>query len=217
MRLRLLCLLLATSSLILGCSTAPQPTGQAQPTTASSKADDAQARADTAFITSMLAAPDSEAMVAAKRFLNSFGAGQLAMQSLKDAMKQEAAANPSIAELAMRALSSIDADDFENLAARVYSRHISSEHMLALVQFTDTDTGGRFMRASIDHALSGQKGDTSQLMNQFSADELLQIMKFAQSDAFTAMQAVLPTINAELAQESEKLGQAVMRDYIRQQ
>lgn len=216
MRFYVLCLLVATSSLILGCSTAPQPNSQIKPAP-SSKVDDAQARADTEFITTMLAAPDSEAMVAAKRFLQSFGAGQLAMQSLTEVMKREAEAHPSIAEVAMRALSSIDANDFENLAARVYARHIPSEHMHALADFTDSETGGRFMRASIDHALSGQKGDTSQLMNQFSADELLQIMKFVQSDAFSAMQAVLPTINAELAQESEKLGQAVMRDYIRRQ
>jgi hypothetical protein len=206
-------LLLTLTFGIIGCTVTPTP----QQTTPGSAQPQSGASADAKYIAEITAAPGSEHAAMAKRFLHSFDAGGLAMKGLEKELNRQAETQPSMAELTKRALIDIDADDFENLAARVYVRYLNQPQMAELAKFAESEVGGRFMRVSVAQATSGKKVDPQEIMNQFNADQLLFIMKFIQSEPFVAFQQKINIINEDLKKEGEKLGMATMNEYIRKQ
>lgn len=162
-------------------------------------------------------APAPEHLATAKRFLHSFGAGEIAMAGFRQKLEEETKDQPGLAELSRRAFSDIKPEDFEDLAARVYVRHLTQQHLAELANFTESPTGNRFFRGAISSKLEGKPSKVEDMMREFSADELTQIMKFVQSDAFIELQQALPAINRELAEEGQKLGETTMREYIKRQ
>lgn len=192
--------------LIAACSTVP---------TAQSPANNlAQMEKDTAYITSITKAPETEHLVTAKRFLHGFNAGEIALNALRKEQDRQAVAQPGMTELGRRAFAEIDAEKLENLAARVYARHLAQKQLLDLANFIESDAGGRFFNQSVKMGLEGKSTNAADMMKQFKADELIQIMKFAQSETFVSLAQKLPTINAELKVEAGLLGQAIMRKYL---
>lgn len=159
-------------------------------------------------------APPSVHVVTAKRFVHSWGASDIAMAAFQHSLDNEAKSQPGMAELSRRVFANIKAEDFENIIARVYARHLTQDNLAKLTQFTESRTGNRFFRAAIAADKQGNKTD---IMSQFNADELTEIMKFSQSDAFAAMKQALPTINRELADEGRHMAETAMRDYIKKQ
>lgn len=162
-------------------------------------------------------APAPEHLATAKRFLRSFDAGEIAMAGLQRQLEKDTKDQPGLAELSRRALADITAEDFENLAAQVYARHLTQQHLADLAQFTESRTGNRFFRGAIGDALEGKSNGVEDMMRQFNADELTEIIKFVQSEAFVALQQALPAINRELAEEGHKLGESAMQEYIKRQ
>jgi hypothetical protein len=161
------------------------------------------------------AAPDAERVATAKRFLHSWGAGEMAMTVLRRTMEKKARKQPGMAELVQRAFSDVKGEEFEDMAARVYARHLSQEDLAALAEFTESPSGNHFFRVAVAGRLDGKS--KSQMMRQLSADELTAAMRFARSDAFTAMKEELPAINREIAEEARKWGRARMQAYLDRQ
>jgi hypothetical protein len=159
--------------------------------------------------------PDPEHIAIAKRFLHSWGAGKLAMDALQRTLQERAKDQPGMVELMRRAFADVKVEDFEDMAAQVYARHLTRENLAELTRFSESRTGNRFFRVSIAGAMEGKKPDD--LIRQFSADELTEVMKFFQSDAFKALTQALPTINRELGEEGRRRGEAIMRDYVKRQ
>jgi hypothetical protein len=162
-------------------------------------------------------APSPEHVATAKRFLAGFDAGELAMVGFRRKLEEEATKQPGMVELVRRAFADITAEDFEDLIARVYARNLSREHLAELARFTENPTGNRFFRMAIAGALEGKQLNAEDAMRQFNADELTEIMNFALSDAFAAMEQALPTINREIADEGHRFGEARLREYLKKQ
>ncbi|UCH46456.1 MAG: DUF2059 domain-containing protein [Betaproteobacteria bacterium] len=121
---------------------------------------------------------------------------------------------PGVAELVQRAFADFTEEDFENLAARVYVRHLNQEELAELAQFTESPTGNRFFRMSVAGAVTGKAVNGDDIARQFNADELVEIVRFSKSDGFVALQQALPTINRELGEEGQTLGETRMREYL---
>jgi hypothetical protein len=160
-------------------------------------------------------APSAEHLAVARRFLRGFGAGEIAMNGLRVELEKQAKDQPGVAELVRRAFVDVKASDFEELAAAVYARHLSQEHLTSLAGFIESKSGGRFFKVAIESAMSGKPADNGEVIRQFDADELTEIMKFLQGESFVALQKELPTINQEMAQDGEKLGQALLTEYLK--
>jgi hypothetical protein len=160
-------------------------------------------------------AQGAEHLAVAKRFLKGFGAGEIAMNGLRTELEKQAKDQPGLAEMVRRAFVEVDEQDFEDLAARVYARHVSQDHLTSLAGFIESPAGGRFFKAAIEAATSGKPTDGGEMTRQFSADELTEIMRFLQGDSFLALQKMLPTINQEMAQEGEKLGEQLLMEYLK--
>jgi hypothetical protein len=195
--------------LIVGCSTVPTVQSPANNTT--------QIEKDTAYINTITKAPETEHLIMAKRFLHGFSAGEIALNALTKELDRQAVAQPGMTELSRKAFASIDADAFENLAATVYARHLTKNQLTELTNFIESDAGGRFFNQSVKMGLEGKSTNAAEMMKQFTADELIHIMKFAQSETFISMTQKLPIINSELKEEARLLGEAVMRKYLQSQ
>jgi hypothetical protein len=160
-------------------------------------------------------APDPQSVAYAKQFLHSWGAGQIAMASFERRMKQEESTQPGMAALVRQAFAGTTPEDFENIAAPVYARHLSRENLAALAQFTATRAGNRFFRVAVAGELKHQS--TKDITRQLSAVELAAAIKFARTDAFKEMKRELPTINREMAEAAGRWGKAKMRAYMNRQ
>lgn len=137
------------------------------------------------------------------------------MNGLQRMLAEDAKKQPGTAELTRRALANFKKDDAENLIAKVYARHLSQAHLAELAKFSESRAGNRLFKIAFANVLEGKKDqDMAQL---FNADELTEIVKFSQTEAFSAATKALPVINRELAEEGRKLGEAAMREYIKQQ
>jgi hypothetical protein len=158
--------------------------------------------------------PDPEHLAVAKRFLHSWDAGDLALTVFHRNLEQTYKDQPGVAELVERAFSDVTEEDFENLAARVYVRHLNQEELAELARFTESPTGNRFFRMSVAGAVEGKAVNGEDITRQFNADELAEIVRFSQSDAFVALKEALPTINRELGEEGRQMGEARMREYL---
>ncbi len=158
--------------------------------------------------------PAPQHLAAAKRFLHSWDAGDIAMKVFQRELEQAYMDQPGLAELMQRAFADATPEDFENLAARVYVRHLNQNELAELAQFTESPTGNRFFRMSVGAAIEGKPLKSEDAMRQFNADELMEIAKFSQSNAFLALREALPNINRELGEEGRKFGETRMREYL---
>lgn len=158
--------------------------------------------------------PDQENLAVAKRFLHSWGAGEAGMAAFQQNLEQTYQDQPGLAELMQRAFADVTEEDFEDLAARVYVRHLSQQELTELAQFTESPTGNRFFRMSVASAQQGKPVTGEDIARQFNADELTEIVRFSKSDGFVALKQNMPTINRELEEEGRQLGETKMREYL---
>lgn len=163
--------------------------------------------------------PSHEHVDTAKRFLSSWGAADLAMKAFKRKMDSQNVDQPaSVAELNRRVFATIKAEDFVDIASRIYARHLSLEHLTDLTRFTESPTGNKFFRIAVGRAMEGESSKIKEdMQRQFNADELTEIMKFAMSEEFSAMKQAIPDINREMAEAGREFGQKKMREYLEQQ
>ena len=151
----------------------------------------------------------------AKRFLKSIKTGEFIYNGFTKEMKKIAANNPSLTEVVNRAFANITSDDFENIAAKVYTRHLSKPTLEELMNFTEGPVGGRFFRSIFTYIAESKPIDNDAVMRQFNADELTTLLKFTQSNAFVEMQSKLPTINKEMSEEGQRFSEAVIKFYVK--
>lgn len=160
---------------------------------------------------------DTARTATAKRFIHNIGAGELAMISFRKELERQSNEQPGMTELLKRAFADIDKEFFENLAAETYSRHLTHKDLTEIAAFSEKPAIQKFFQVIFDGISSGNPESTEDWMRQFSADELTEIMKMSVSDSFVHLNDALPTINREMAQSSEKLGQEIIRDYLKKQ
>ena len=172
---------------------------------------------DAKYIAEITRAPDSENVVLAKRFLHSFKAGEIVLWAMKNEMDKQGESQPGLTEVVRRAFDSVDADDFENLCARVYVRHLSRDELFVMANFAESNTGTRFFNQVLGQTLQGKQINSTEVMKEFNADELLEIMKFSTSKEFSSAQLKLAAVNSELGIEGRKFGEAVVREYVSKQ
>ena len=159
-------------------------------------------------------APEQDNLAVAKRFLHSWGAGEAGMAAFQKNLEQTYQEQPGLAELMQRAFADVTEQDFEDLAARVYVRHLNQEQLTELAQFTESPTGNRFFRMAVAGAMEGKPLTGDDMARQFNADELTEIVRFSQSDGFVALKQKMPTINRELGEEGRQMGETKMREYL---
>ena len=136
------------------------------------------------------------------------------MAAFQNQLEQTYLEQPGLAELMQRAFADVSEEDFENLAARVYVRHLNREELTELAQFTESPTGNRFFRMSVASAMAGTPVTGEDMARQFNADELTEIVRFSKSDGFVALKKNMPTINRELGEEGRQMGETKMREYL---
>lgn len=165
-------------------------------------------------ITPVVTKEDTARTATAKRFLHNVGAGELAMTAFVKELENQANEQPGMTELIKRAFTNINQEDFENLAAEVYSRHLTHEDLMEIATFSEKPAIQRLFKVIFGGISSGKQLDNQELLRQFSADELTEIMKMSLSDSLVRMKEVLPEINKELVQASNSLRQEILRDYL---
>jgi len=147
--------------------------------------------------------------------MQNINAGGLMSTVFNREIEKETAKNPGVGEVMRRAFNNIQIDDFENLGAKVYTRHMSKPALEEMKKFTEGPVGGRFFRSVFAYIAESKPIDTTEVMRQFNADELTALLKFTQSDAFLEMQKKLPIINKDMEVEGEKLGEKVVKAYLK--
>jgi hypothetical protein len=159
---------------------------------------------------------NSPGFAAAKRFLTSWGAGDIMRIAFERALNQARNEQPGMAELAQRVFADFKIEEFEDIAAGVYAKNLSEDRLNALARFSETKPGRHFFTAMTTAAVEGKSIDQT-LMREFNADELTAILKFGESPEFHELQAKLPVINKELSEEGRRVGQKKMREYLQRQ
>lgn len=154
---------------------------------------------------------------AAKGFLHNIGAGDLALIGLAEDLATRAKEEPGMVELAQRAFAGVNEEYFEQVFAEVYARHLSYSQLVELKKLSANDGVQRFFQALLQAELAGEPFDDEALMRQMNADEITEILVFAESDGGRALIQVQPEINRELLEVSGALGEALIRQYIQQQ
>ncbi|MFC1839506.1 DUF2059 domain-containing protein [Thermodesulfobacteriota bacterium] len=162
---------------------------------------------------------ESGHIAAAKRFLRSFNAEELAMVSFKRTMESETKKHPeSVVEVVQRAMSDVKGEDFIDIITQVYVRHLTERQLNELAQFAESPTGQHFFQIAIKNVLEGNRNNAqSEFLSKFNADELTEIMKFASGDAFQAMNKAQPEINREMSEAARKFSQEKMQEYLEKQ
>ncbi len=156
-------------------------------------------------------------MATAKRFLHNVGMGEIAMRGVFRSFEQMREKQPGMTDLMSRAFADLKGEDFEVLAAEVYAQHLSYDHIRELEQFSENSAIKRFFSIIFSVVESGQPLNNDELMSRFNADELTQILKFAQSDSFIELRKSLPEINDDLGEAGRRLGEKILREYIDRQ
>lgn len=196
---------LLASALLTNCATAPTAGKSSTPTaTASNAVTD-----DPFYIAPGLIDPN------AKRFLSSIKTGDLMFNAFNKEIEKSSVSNPGMVEVVHRAFANIKPDDFENIAAKVYTRHMSKPALEDMKNFTEGPVGGRFFRSVFAYIADAKPVDNEAVMRQFNADEITSLLKFTQGDSFTELQKKLPTINQEMSEEGRKFGEAVIKHYLK--
>ena len=158
--------------------------------------------------------PQQQNLAVAKRFLHSWGAGEAGMAAFQKQLDQTYVDQPGLAELMQRAFADVSEEDFENLAANVYVRHLNQDELVELAQFTESPTGNRFFRMSVASAMTGTPVTSEEIAREFNADELTEIVRFSKSNGFLALKKNMPDINRELGEEGRQMGETKMREYL---
>lgn len=158
--------------------------------------------------------PEQQNFAIAKRFLHSWGAGEAGMAAFQKNLEETSQEQPGLAELMQRAFADITEEDFEDLAAKVYVRHLNQSQLTELAQFTESPTGNRFFRMSVTNAIDGKPVTGEDITREFNADELTEIVRFSKTDGFVALKEKMPIINRELGEEGRQLGETKMREYL---
>jgi hypothetical protein len=160
---------------------------------------------------------ESSGSAAAKRFIQNVGAGEMVMIGLKRAIESKPHDQPGMAELMRRVIADVDKEVIINMIAGVYSRHLTNEDLLVLADFSDKPAIQHFFKTIFAAVLSGEQLNKKELMGQFTADELTEIMKLSLNDSFIRMSEALPAINKEMAQAGHNFGENMLRDYLKKQ
>ena len=160
--------------------------------------------------------PDQEHIDAAKRFLRAINVEKMAMIALKRAMESGSKEYPeSLVEVFRRAISDDKAEDYMDVIARIYVHHLDKKQLIELARFAESPTGQRFFQVVIDKAVEeDQNNAQNKILSRFSEDELTEILKFASSDAFKAMNKAQPEIQREMSEAAPKFFQDKMREYL---
>lgn len=153
----------------------------------------------------------------ARSFLRNIGAGKLALNSFNKAMEEQSAEQPGLTAVVQRAFKDINEETLLDLAANVYSRHVSLADLIVLENYSQDEVIQRYFNVIFDQLQTNEKISEKEFFKQFDEDGITKIMKFAFSDSFGRLQSALPSINKDLADESRMLGERVMRDYIKSQ
>jgi hypothetical protein len=165
--------------------------------------------------------PDSDHIAAAKRFLKAFEADKLAMIGFKRAMETESKKYPEgVVEFTQRVMSDIKAEDVIDIIARIYARHLTQKHLTELARFSESPTGKRLIRMTTESVMEGIPPAKAQneIMTQFNADELTEIMKFMTTNpASIAMNKAQPMINRDLSEAGRQFVQNKIREYLEKQ
>ncbi len=159
--------------------------------------------------------PDAGHLAVAKRFLHNIDAGEWALLSIRLKIDEDSKNQPGMAELTRRAFADLTPGEIEDMISEIYARHVTREHLLELAQFAETKTGKRFFRIGFISVLNNTHQNTEEVMRQFNADELSEILRFSQSEAALALTRQLPTINEEVSEAARKMGEDRMREYIK--
>ena len=159
--------------------------------------------------------PDAGDLAVAKRFLHNIDAGEWALLSIRLKIDEESKDQPGMAELTRRAFADLTPGDIEDMISEIYARHVTREHLAELVQFTETKTGKRFFRIGFISVINNTHQNMDEVMRQFNADELGEILKFSQSEAAAELTRELPAINEEVSNAARKMGEDRMREYIK--
>ncbi len=166
--------------------------------------------------TGVTGGPDQEHLDAAKRFLRAFNAEELVMTAFKRTMEAESRKQPESAiEVVRRAMADVKGEDFLNIITEVYVRHLTKEQLMELARFAESPTGQRFFQIVIANVMEGNRSDAqNDILSKFSADELTEILKFASSEPFQAMNKAQPEINREMSEAAREFSRHKMREYL---
>lgn len=170
--------------------------------------------------TKNVAAPkeiDPKKVEVAKQFLRNIGGGELALFGLKKSLAQQSIDQPGLAVVMSRAFKDVSSETFIDLGAEVYSRHVSYADLSELANFSKDPTIQKYFKTYFDAMKATERPDEKEFMKRFNADEITKIMKFGLSESFGRLQQVQSLINKEMEADSEKLGEKIMRDYIKTQ
>lgn len=154
--------------------------------------------------------------VAAEEFLNNIGAGQLFLAAIKKETTEAAKKHPQNATTIEDIFSSVTSDDFIELAADIYTRHLSEDALIELAQETQKPTIQKLFAIVFKGLLKEEEFDNKKILAQFDRSETLELIQFSKTDSFVSLKKVLPNINAELEQAGKKLGEKLLYLYFSQ-
>ncbi|MCB1616225.1 MAG: hypothetical protein KDI30_09450 [Pseudomonadales bacterium] len=140
----------------------------------------------------------------------------MALISMQMEIERIADDQPGLAELMHRAYANIKEEDFEAVAATIYARNLSYEDLKELAYYAEKPAVNRWFRVIFSELVKGAALNERDIIRQFDADEIVDIMRFSQSESFARMTKALPKINRELSLAGKELGESVMKDYIKQ-
>ena len=120
-----------------------------------------------------------------------------------------------VAEIAQRVYGDITAEELLDTVAPIYARHISQEHLAELTRFSESWIGVKFYRLFFTQSFDDKAHMANvEMMSHFNADEIIAIMRFAQSDAFIASKQAEPAIESDLTDALHQFFKAKLREYL---
>lgn len=158
---------------------------------------------------------NSAQFLVAKQFIHNIGAGEMGLIAVKQMINDMYEKEPNAAEFTQRIFGDVSTDDFDNIIANVYQRHLSYEDLHKLAQDSDNPVISKYFALAFEQVLiKKQNLKPNNLMNQFTADELTVLLRFLKGDNFQRLGAALPEINRELKEEGRKFGEQKLNDYL---
>ena len=161
--------------------------------------------------------PNPEHVATSLRFIQNIGGGDMAYEAFLSGLEDLETEQPGMAALAERAFAGTTADDFARIAAPIYARHLSHEHLAELERYTRSPAIQRFFSLIYMSVKAGEAANERELMKQFSADELTEIIKFSRSPSVAAMKQSQPQINREFYKAGREWAEVRFNEYMDQQ
>ncbi len=160
-----------------------------------------------------------EHIATAERFLVNIGAGELAMASFEQQLEIMAIEQPGMSELVQRAFkeANVGPHIVVQIASKVYAKHLSHGDLLQLEQYSQQPEIQRFFRSVFDSIVNGTPPNNAEIMNQFTADELVSLLQFSQSESFLKLNQSFPIINREMTEEAQRFRNELIQQYIDRQ